>query len=133
MRTSPWITRSSRTYSQKSSEALPAQGYGCLCYFYAPDQHQQGLQGCQPAQVDVLLQEQEGRQRNDSEAPRAGRSVSNRRTGPLLFTYPTRGTEVELQTNPQGVSTLGDEPSQKGQETTSSPGKATVIDSRKAA
>src|SRR5690606_40803130 len=70
-------------------------GYGCLCYFYAPDQHQQGLQGCQPAQVDVLLQKQEGRQRNDSEAPRAGRSVSNRRTGPLLFTYPTRGTEVD--------------------------------------
>ncbi|WP_313262359.1 IS3 family transposase [Sphingobacterium sp.] len=86
MRTLPWTTRSSRTYSQKSSEALPAQGYGCLCDLYAPDQHQQGLQGCQPAQVDVLLQEQEVRQRNDSETIAKLRELADR--------YPTEGQDL---------------------------------------
>lgn len=81
----------------------PCHRKDMAAYVISMHQIKQGLQGCQPAQVDVLLQEQEGRQRNDSETPGAGRSVSNRRTGPLLFTYPTRGTEVELQTNPQGV------------------------------
>lgn len=45
---------------------LPTLGYVCLCDFYAPDQHQQGLQGCQSSQVNLLLQEQKGGQQNDS-------------------------------------------------------------------
>jgi hypothetical protein len=44
-----------KMYSQKSSEALPAQGHGCLLNGIPSGKYQQGLPGGKAAQIHVLL------------------------------------------------------------------------------